>query len=195
MSCRLFSDFHCPFSYAMHERLHDLGLMAQISWHGVQHARHSPVPMQTWSGHLASELKQEVRWCGDWRRSCPLRCRWASLTVVRPLPRQPAHSIDGLLAQEFIRSLYQLFWVGGKDISSQQLLQDTAERRGLPPAQICGKTALPIDDQLCVWEARWNETEHSGVPLVQRSRARSWLGSFRPVLSGVSSAKAYACRN
>ena len=106
-----------------------------------------------------------------------------------------ALSIDRLLAQEFIRSLYQLFWVGGKDISSQQLLQDTAERRGLPPAQICGKTALPIDDQLCVWEARWNETEHSGVPLVQRSRARSWLGSFRPVLSGVSSAKAYACRN
>ena len=94
MSCRLFSDFHCPFSYAMHERLHDLGLMAQISWHGVQHARHSPVPMQTWSGHLASELKQEVEMV---RRLVPelsiaLPLGKPNSAVVRPLPRQPARS-------------------------------------------------------------------------------------------------------
>ena len=34
---RLFSDVNCPFCYAMHERLYTLGLMEQISWHGVFH--------------------------------------------------------------------------------------------------------------------------------------------------------------
>jgi predicted DsbA family dithiol-disulfide isomerase len=177
MSCLLFSDFNCPFCYAMHERLHDLGLMAQVSWHGVQHARHLPVPMQTWSGHLASELKQEVEMV---RRLAP------ELPIALPLGKPnsgPAIAaaaraliIDRLLAQEFIRSLYQMFWVDGKDLSNQELLQDRAERQGLPPAQICGKTALPIDDQLRVWEARWNETEHSGVPLVQRSDGAQLVG-------------------
>jgi predicted DsbA family dithiol-disulfide isomerase len=177
MSCLLFSDFNCPFCYAMHERLHDLGLMAQVSWHGVQHARHLPVPMQAWSAHLASELKQEVEMV---RRLAP------ELPIALPLGKPnsgPAIAaaaraliIDRLLAQEFIRSLYQMFWVDGKDLSNQELLQDRAERQGLPPAQICGKTALPIDDQLRVWEARWNETEHPGVPLVQRSDGAQLVG-------------------
>ena len=58
---RLYSDFNCPFCYAMHERLHSLGVMDRISWQGVQHAPHLPVPMAGWAGHLAAELKQEVQ--------------------------------------------------------------------------------------------------------------------------------------
>ena len=60
-TCRLYSDFNCPFCYAMHERLHALGVMDRISWQGVQHAPHLPVPMAGWAGHLAAELKQEVQ--------------------------------------------------------------------------------------------------------------------------------------
>ena len=78
--------------------------------------------------------------------------------------------------KKFIRSLYQRYWVDGKDISSQELLRDVAEWHGFPPSQICGKTALPIDDRLCAWEAQWNETEHSGVPLLQRSDGAQLVG-------------------
>ena len=58
--CRLFSDFNCPFCDAMHERLHGLGLVRQVSWGGVEHARHLRAPRALRSGHLAMELKQEV---------------------------------------------------------------------------------------------------------------------------------------
>lgn len=101
MSCRLFSDFNCPFCYAMHERLHGLGLMPQISWHGVQHARQLPVPMQTWSGHSASELKQEVEMVRRWAPELSIALPWGkpnSGPAIAAAAR--ALSIDGLLAHK-----------------------------------------------------------------------------------------------
>jgi predicted DsbA family dithiol-disulfide isomerase len=106
---RLFSDFKCPFCYAMHERLFVLGVMEQVSWRGVQHARHLPVPMVAWSGHLAMELQQEVEMV---RRLAP------DVLIALPLGKPNsgpaiaaaarALSIDALLGREFLRALYRL---------------------------------------------------------------------------------------
>ena len=32
----LYSDFNCPFCYAMHERLYEMTLLARCEWRGVQ---------------------------------------------------------------------------------------------------------------------------------------------------------------
>ena len=56
----LFSDFNCPFCYALHERLHDLKLIDRCEWRGVQHAPQLPRPMKPWQGSLGVELWHEV---------------------------------------------------------------------------------------------------------------------------------------
>ena len=56
----LYSDFNCPFCYAMHERLHEMNLLARCEWRGVQHASHLPRPMKPWQGSLGDELRHEV---------------------------------------------------------------------------------------------------------------------------------------
>jgi hypothetical protein len=56
----LYSDFNCPFCYALHERLHDMDLLGRCEWRGVQHAPHLPRPMKPWQGSPGAELRQEV---------------------------------------------------------------------------------------------------------------------------------------
>ena len=56
----LFSDFNCPFCYALHERLHEIQLLDRCVWHGIEHAPHLPIPMKPWHGSLSAELRHEV---------------------------------------------------------------------------------------------------------------------------------------
>ena len=166
---RLFSDVNCPFCYAMHERLYTLGLMEQISWHGVQHARHLRLPMATWTGHLAIELRREVEMVRRLAPELPIALpsgKPNSGPAIAAAAR--ALAIDPIPAGEFLRSLYRLFWIEGQDISDEGLLQVEAERYGFSPGQISGTSAMPIAQTLRTWEERWNETEHQGVPLLQR---------------------------
>ncbi len=174
---RLYSDFNCPFCYAMHERLHALGVMEEISWQGVQHAPHLPMPMVTWAGHLGAELRQEVEMV---RRLAP------ELTIAvpkgkpntRPTIAVSARALraDPLRARDFIRSIYRLFWVDGQDLSDEGLLQRKADRHGLPGAELVGPAAGSVDQVLRDWGDQWGETEHQGVPLLQRSDAQVLVG-------------------
>jgi predicted DsbA family dithiol-disulfide isomerase len=188
--CRLFSDLNCPFCYAMHERLYALGVMEQVSWHGVQHARHLRLPMVAWSGHLAMELKREVEMVRRLAPEVPI-----ALPAGKPnsgpaiAAAARALSIDTIAGQKLLQSLYRLFWIQGQDISDEELLQREAERHGFSPAQIAGMSAIPIDQTLRAWEERWNETEHQGVPLLQRPNHRLLIGlvpveSVRQFLAG-----------
>jgi predicted DsbA family dithiol-disulfide isomerase len=56
----LYSDFNCPFCYALHERLDRLQCWEHVQWKGVQHASFLSVPMTRWSGGDLSELRDEV---------------------------------------------------------------------------------------------------------------------------------------
>lgn len=153
----------------MHERVHALGVMDRLSWRGVQHAPHLSRPMTPWSGHLAAELKQEVAVV---RRLAPE----LAITLPRGKPNTAsaiaaaalALQIDPLRAQAFIRSLYRLFWLEGLDLSDETVLQQDAERHGFAPALVSGASAVPVDHLLRSWEEQWHETEHDGVPLLER---------------------------
>ena len=175
--CRLYSDFNCPFCYAMHERLHELGVMEAISWQGVQHAPHLPTPMAAWAGHLGLELRQEVEMV---RRLAP------ELTIAVPKGKPNTRTAiavsaralraDPLRARDFIRSIYRLFWVDGQDVSDEGLLQREAERHGFQGPELVGPTAPPVEQVLRDWGDQWGETEHQGVPLLQRSDAQVLVG-------------------
>ncbi|MBX3234993.1 MAG: DsbA family protein [Nitrospiraceae bacterium] len=165
----LYSDFNCPFCYAMHERLHDSGLMQAVEWRGVQHAPHLPTPMQRWSGHLGAELRQEVTVV---RRLAP------ELSIVVPKGKPNTRAaieaairalrMDAAGAAGFIRSLYRLFWVEGKDISDPEILQEAGQRQGFEPGRIASPSAEDVSPIVERWAAGWADAEHAGVPLLER---------------------------
>ncbi|HNA85347.1 MAG: DsbA family protein [Nitrospira sp.] len=180
-SCRVYSDFNCPFCYAMHERLYALGFLEQISWHGVQHAPHLPQPMATWAGHLHAELKQEVKMVRRLAPELPIsvpagkpNTRLAITVAARALHE------DTRRAGEFIRSLYRLFWVDGLDLSNERLLRLEAERQGFVGTALFGSTAPAVESMLGEWRDRWEETEHQGVPLLQRADGQVLVGMVPP---------------
>lgn len=175
--CRVYSDFNCPFCYAMHERLHALGLIQQVSWHGVQHAPHLPQPMATWAGHLQAELKQEVEMV---RRLAPELS--ISLPAGKPntglaiMASARALRKDASRAAAFIRSLYRAFWVNGSDLSDERLVQLEAERHGFTGTELLGSVEPAVDLVLREWAQRWEETDHQGVPLLQRADNQLLVG-------------------
>src|SRR5574341_165313 len=68
----VYSDFNCPFCYAMHERLHGYGVLDRVAWRGVQHAPHLPIPMARWNGPLMDELRHEVAMVGRLAPTLPI---------------------------------------------------------------------------------------------------------------------------
>lgn len=157
----VYSDFNCPFCYALHERLHDLNLIDRCEWRGVQHAPHLPRPMRPWNGALGAELRHEVAMV---QRLAP------RLSVVLP-PGKPNTllaiqyaitllRVNRLEGMRFIRETYRAFWKEGKDISDSNVLNKLATR---DLDQALSDESLNIAG---AWDLAWRETGHSGVPLI-----------------------------
>lgn len=152
----LYSDFNCPFCYALHERLHDLHLLERCEWRGVQHAPHLPRPMKAWGGALGAELRQEV---AAVQRLAP------GLPIALPPGKPntgPAIALAASLFQrdreagmQTVRALYHAFWVKGQDISNPLVLDEF------------GMTDMSdLDEVMGEWASAWHETGQAGVPLI-----------------------------
>lgn len=157
----VYSDFNCPFCYALHERLHDLNVIDRCEWRGVQHAPQLPRPMRPWNGSLGAELRHEVAMVRRLAPHLPI-----SLPPGKPntlLAIQYAITLLHINRQEgrrFIRETYCAFWQEGKDISDSNVLNRLAT---------CDLDQALIDASLNVareWDLAWRETGHSGVPLI-----------------------------
>ena len=152
----LYSDFNCPFCYALHERLHELQLIDRCEWRGVQHAPHLSRPMKVWAGSLEAELRQEVAVV---QRLAP------GLPIALPSGKPntgPAISLAASLFQrdraagmQTVRALYHAFWVKGQDISNPLVLDEFGITDG-----------SDLDQVREEWDAAWHETGQAGVPLV-----------------------------
>jgi predicted DsbA family dithiol-disulfide isomerase len=157
----LYSDFNCPFCYALHERLYDLDLLNRCTWHGVQHAPHLPRPMKPWQGALGAELRHEVSVVQQLAPALPI-----VLPPGKPNTRPAIEQAALLLRQdrekgmEFVRKVYRAFWCDGEDISDSLVLK-----------QLGGDGSSEIADEPCrhtvqEWEAAWHATGQAGVPLI-----------------------------
>lgn len=162
----LYSDFNCPFCYAMHERLHEMNLVARCEWRGVQHASHLPRPMKPWQGSLGAELRHEVSVVQRLAPELPIalppgkpNTRPAIEQAVALLRRDPSH------AMAFVRETYRAFWCEGRDISDQDVLKQLAEQVG---GSLEAVGAVNGEDRRVAqeWEAAWHATGQAGVPLI-----------------------------
>jgi predicted DsbA family dithiol-disulfide isomerase len=166
MSVILYSDFNCPFCYAMHERLYEMNLLDRCEWRGVQHAPHLSKPMARWSGTLAAELRHEVTLVQRLAPRVPI-----SLPPGKPNTRDAIELAAALLRQEVgrgmecVREAYRLFWCAGQDLSDPAVLDRLAKASGGQPAAIGPGAASPMQ-VMSQWEEQWRATGESGVPLL-----------------------------
>jgi predicted DsbA family dithiol-disulfide isomerase len=162
----LYSDFNCPFCYAMHERLHELNVLALCEWRGVQHASHLPRPMKPWQGSLGAELRHEVAVVQRLAPGLPIalpsgkpNTRPAIEQAVGLLRRDPSH------AMAFVRETYRAFWCESKDISDTEVIRQLVEQAGGSPESV--GTITDEDRRVAQeWEAAWHATGQAGVPLI-----------------------------
>jgi predicted DsbA family dithiol-disulfide isomerase len=162
----LYSDFNCPFCYAMHERLHEMNLLGLCEWRGVQHASHLPRPMKPWQGSLGAELRHEVAVVQRLTPGLPIalppgkpNTRPAIEQAVVFLRRDPSHMMA------FVRETYRAFWREGRDISDPEVLRNLVEQVGGSSKSL---GTIDGEDRQVVqeWEAAWHITGQAGVPLM-----------------------------
>lgn len=157
----LYSDFNCPFCYALHERLHELRLLASCEWRGVQHAPHLPRPMRPWQGSLGAELKHEVSVVQRLAPGLPI-----NLPSGKPNTLPAIALAIGLLQQdqfagmEFVHRIYRAFWCEGQDISDPTVLKQLA---GVQSIEDVGGQNQVVAQR---WETAWHATGQNGVPLL-----------------------------
>ncbi|MBI5314714.1 MAG: DsbA family protein [Nitrospirae bacterium] len=162
----LYSDFNCPFCYALHERLHELSLISRCEWRGVQHAPQLPRPMKPWQGMLGAELRHEVTVVQRLAPGLPI-----ALPPGKPNTKPAIEQAAALLRRDraqgmaFVRETYRAFWCEGKDISDPVVLKQLAEQTGASTENVGA-----IDDESRqigqAWESAWHRTGQAGVPLM-----------------------------
>lgn len=159
----LYSDFNCPFCYAMHERLQELALMDRIEWRGVQHAPHLPVPMTAWRGRLRAELEHEVAVVQRLSPQLPISRPPGKPNTRAAIERAAAMlSQNHFLGMEFIRRVYRAFWCEGRDLSDPALLQTLLAGESDPLSTLSAGHRATRER----WEEAWQATEQGGVPLI-----------------------------
>lgn len=173
----LYSDFNCPFCYALHERLQALEVMERIEWRGVQHAPHLPAPMVVWAGHLGSELKQEVEMVRRLAPELPIMVPKGKPNTSRAIAAAArALQLDREGGRLFVRALYRRFWCDGHDLSDPDVLRSEAGRHGFSADEMLGSDAPSVNQLLMAWSDEWQQTEHQGVPILQRSDGQVLIG-------------------
>lgn len=171
MTFRLYSDFNCPFCYALHERLHDVHLIDRCEWRGVQHAPQLPRPMKPWNGALGAELRHEVSVVRRLAPQLPI-----SLPPGKPNTLPAIRyaitllSMNRLEGMRFIRETYRAFWLEGKDISDPTVLNGLA---GRDLDGTLGDDSLSIAQE---WDRAWREAGQGGVPLIVSPRGDMLVG-------------------
>lgn len=157
----LYSDFNCPFCYALHERLYDLRLIDRCEWRGVQHAPQLPRPMKPWSGSLGAELRHEVAMVERLATGLPIALPPGKPNTL-PAIEQAIELLQKDLrsGMDFVQRTYRAFWCDGRDISDPLILKELAGEH----------FAEDIDGQNQVhaqkWETAWHATGQNGVPLL-----------------------------
>lgn len=157
----LYSDFNCPFCYALHERLRDVGVIDRCEWRGVQHAPQLPRPMKPWSGSLGAELRHEVTMVQRLAPGLPI-----SLPPGKPNTLPAIEYAIALLQKEprvgmdFVRRTYRAFWCEGRDISDPVVLKELAGEHVVENGD--GQSQVLAQK----WETSWHATGQNGVPLL-----------------------------
>lgn len=169
----LYSDFNCPFCYALHERLYDMDLLGHCEWRGVQHAPHLPRPMKPWEGPLGAELRQEVAVVRLVAPGLPIALP-PGKPNTKPAIEQAVQWLrrDRSKGMEYVRQIYRALWCDGRDISDPSVLAHLAM------APSVGEVDEESRRIVREWEAAWSATGQAGVPLIVSPAGDLLIGSL-----------------
>lgn len=162
----LYSDFNCPFCYALHERLHELQLIERCEWRGVQHAPHLPRPMKAWQGSMGAELRQEVALVQRLAPGLPIALPSGKPNTGPAIALAASQLQRGREAgMQMVRALYRAFWVNGQDISNPLVLDEFGITDG-----------GDLDQVMEEWNTAWHETGQAGVPVIVSPQGNLLVG-------------------
>lgn len=173
----VYSDFNCPFCYALNERLLPLGVADSLSWRGVQHAPHLQTPMVTWAGLLGAELRYEVETVHRLAPCLPISVppgKPNTTRAIRAVAR--ALDLDPQRAHAFKDELYRAFWRDGADISDAGILDTLAAGVGLPDGLCADLNAPVVMARTAQWQEEWERSRSYAVPVLVRDDGEVLVG-------------------
>jgi predicted DsbA family dithiol-disulfide isomerase len=166
MKVILYSDFNCPFCYALNERTHAAGVADRVQWRGVQHAPQLKIPMVPADPSLSAELQEEVRAIRQWAPEIAIE-----IPPGKPNTGPASAAVAAALlanapgANDFKDSLYRAFWRQGADLSDAEMLHELARAAGLTERWDAADVAATVAG----WHDDWMRSGFRGVPAMLRS--------------------------
>ncbi|MBI3603772.1 MAG: DsbA family protein [Nitrospirae bacterium] len=169
----LYSDFACPFCYALEEYLGTLPGETRIAWRGVQpdagaDARPNAM-MDVEDLSRATDIAQEV---------ALVQQSWPDLPIIVPRhtpdTRDAIHAtavfslIDDFRAQTFRQACYRACWRDGLDLADRLVLRTLAERVGLARSAMELLDHPHIAETVALWKRQWEESGVRSLPLLIR---------------------------
>lgn len=169
----LFSDFNCPFCYALEERLVALRLSASVEWKGVQHDPDLPAPRQIANFSQSRTLEREVVQVKELAPEVDI-----AFPVGKPNTRHALeYSIaaarkDTMLGLVYRHTIAREMWVNGEDISDETLLAKIGHQLGLED--------LNVEEADCAqarkWQSEWEQIGTGAVPTLVRDDGKILVG-------------------
>lgn len=151
-SILFYSDFNCPFCYALNERLVALGDSSRIEWRGIEHEASATSRVVTLDEK--NQLLNEVT---------VIRKRAPEISVVTPPFRPNTNLINRVVyamrgqdiknQSEFRTLIYRALWLEGQDISDPEFLKSLAIKVGLifPDEATLLQKSQDLED----WQEDW----------------------------------------
>lgn len=151
----LFADLNCPFCYALEVRLTGCGLMDEVEWCGVQHARQLHSPMSLNADPYGAEVAAEVVTLARIAPEVPIVAPTSKPNTADAIAAIATAAVDDAPAAATLRErLLHAFWLGGADVSDPEVLTSL----GAPAPDVAGLALAEA------WDRRWQEIGTFAVP-------------------------------
>ncbi|AFY01208.1 DsbA family oxidoreductase [Bdellovibrio bacteriovorus] len=173
----LYSDFNCPFCYALEERLVGLRLAPSVEWRGVQHAPQMPVPMQLANLGFAQSIEREVVMVKDLMPEIDIAFPIGKPNTLKAIQYSIAASRhEPLLGLVFRHTLAREFWVNGEDISDEAFIKTVAHQFQFDSLRVDSAAESEADR----WQREWQHLGTGSVPTLVRDDGEILMG-LQPV--------------
>lgn len=173
----VYSDFNCPFCYALNEELGRLDITERLSWRGVQHAPGLPVPLVSWNGELTEALEREVEAVRLRAPELPIEAPGGKPNTARAIRAAAlALAMDRQRGHAFKDLLYRAFWCRGTDLSDPETLDRLAAEAGFTGLSFAQLDRHEIVATTSGWQHEWEQNGCLAVPALLRPDGVTLIG-------------------
>ncbi len=173
-----YSDFNCPFCFALNERIMMLGDSAKVLWRGIEH-----MPAASSKNSTLVDQTQLINEVGVVRKRAPevsistppFRPKTAlANSLVLELSRQPDNQRQ---LSELRTRIYRSYWQEGLDISDPELLRELCVLAELSYPETEFEQAT--EAELAQWQQQWQgERFHCRLPAMMSEQQEKPLLGF-----------------